>query len=461
MKTHFAFSVQGESHKRRENEKENLAIRKKFPCQDKSCAEELFSEGNIKFDFLCVSDGHGGDAYFRSTKGAEFAIQVFKDILIRNMKRISELAFQNEGEKIRNQLALSVSKRWREKIQSDLVQNPVTEQEISYLEKVNPKAAESYKNGKDLIQIYGCTLVGYFATEKFWFALQIGDGDFGVSYDGIKFDFPVPEDESCFLNQTTSLCDTESPKEFRFYLGGKTPLAVFCSSDGVANSFKTKNQFENFYSSVSELFRWSEFQKCQKLQCENPQICNPHCKEKLALEEIKNYLPILSKKGSGDDVSLAGFVYINEKILQSIKDYNRGFMLFKNKSNGQESKGKRLLMESAKNGNSKAWFRLGEIFFAESEKENKISEKIIKLQKAEKCFEQSKKLGLLESENKIQEIKNFLAKIDVENQNIETKISNQIKDLLKPIQVNFDEKLKNLDNKISSTLQNQNKSGEE
>lgn len=354
MKSHFAFSVQGESHRRRENEEENLVLGKKFPCQDKSCAEELVSADKIKLDFLCVSDGHGGDAYFRSEKGAETAIQVFKDILIRNMKRISELAEKNEGEKIKNQLALSVSKRWREKIQNDLAQNPITEKEYSYLEKVNPEAAENYKNGKNLIQIYGCTMIGYFAAENFWLALQIGDGDFGVTYDGEKFEFPVPEDENCFLNQTTSLCDAESAKEFRFYLGKETPKAVFCSSDGAANSFKTKNQLENFYKSVFDLFNKAEFSKCQNLECENQKECDCVCRENLAKEEIRNYLPVLSKKGSGDDISLAGFVFLDEKKAQSIQNYYRATELLKTKSLGDTKKAKHILSDAAKNRNIKA-----------------------------------------------------------------------------------------------------------
>lgn len=461
MKAHFAFSVQGESHKRRENEEENLAVGKKFPCQDKSCAEELFSEGKIKFDFLCVSDGHGGDAYFRSAKGAEFAIQVFKDILIRNMKRISELAFQNEGEKIKNQLALSVSKRWREKIKSDLAQNPVTELEISYLEKVNPKAAESYKNGKDLIQIYGCTLVGYFSTEKFWFALQIGDGDFGVSYDGKKFEFPVPEDENCFLNQTTSLCDAESAKEFRFYLGEKTPLAVFCSSDGAANSFKTKNQFENFYKSVYDLFNKAEFPKCQNLGCENQKECGFTCRENLAEEEIKNYLPVLSKKGSGDDISLAGFVFLDENKAQSVQNYYRAAKLLKTKSLGDTKKAKNILFDAAKNKNIKAIFKLGEIISEEAENEAKISVKVRKLSQAKTFFEMTEKCGIEQSKEKIIEIQEKIEKIDAEHQNLESehknldrKITSQIKDFINPLKTGIDKKIEKLEANVSSFLQN-------
>lgn len=452
MKSLFAFSSQGESHKRRENEIENIRFGRKFPCQDKSCAETLTAVDKIEFDFICVCDGHSGEPYFRSEKGAKYAIEVLKDILLRNMKRISELAMQKEFEKIKNQLALSITKRWTEKVLKDLTESPITENEFSNLERANLKAAKDYKIGKNLTSVYGCTLISFFKTESFWFALQIGDGDFSVSYDGNHFDFPMPEDENCFLNETTSLCDSDAVKEFRFCAGEKIPECVFCSSDGVSNSFKNKNQFVKFYSSVYDLFSWTEYSKCQKLQCVTPQFCNPLCKETLALNEIQNYLPLLSKKGSGDDVSLAGIVNIDEKIIQSIKDYKRGFLLYKNSCNGQKSKGKSLLVFSAKNGNSKAWFRCGEICSAEYEEEKLLAEKISKLEKAQKCFEQAKKLGIVEAEEKINQIKVVLNKIYTENLSSDIKIQNQVADLLKPMQMNIGERLDNVENQVSKKI---------
>lgn len=452
MKSLFAFSSQGESHKRRENETENLKAGRKFPCQDKSCAETLTTADKIIFDFICVCDGHGGEPYFRSEKGAKYAIEVLKDILLRNMKRISVLAMQKEFEKIKNQLALSITKRWTEKVLRDLTESPITENEFSNLERSNLKAAEDYKIGKNLTSIYGCTLISFFKTESFWFALQIGDGDFTISYDGKHFDFPMPEDENCFLNETTSLCDSDAVKEFRFCAEYKIPKCVFCSSDGVSNSFKTENQFVKFYSSVYDLFSWTEYSKCKKLQCETPQFCNPLCKETLALNEIQNYLPFLSKKGSGDDVSLAGIADIDEKIIQSIKDYNRGFLLYKNSCNGQKSKGKSLLIFSAKNGNSKAWFRCGEICYAEYEEEKLLAEKISKLEKAEKCFAQAKKLGIVEAEVKINQIKDILSKISTETSSSDIKIPNQTADFFKSMKMNIDERFGKIEDQVSKKI---------
>ena len=101
MLVSFAKSVQGESHKRRENQTENVDIGRKFPCQDKSFAQStLTANDGTKFDFIIVCDGHGGAPYFRSELGADFAIEVLKDMLIRNMSRISELGSNKEYEKM-------------------------------------------------------------------------------------------------------------------------------------------------------------------------------------------------------------------------------------------------------------------------------------------------------------------------------------------------------------------------
>ena len=174
MLVSFAKSVQGESHKRREKQSENLENGRKFPCQDKSFAQHsLKANDGTLFDFVAVCDGHGGAPYFRSELGADFAIEVLKNMLVRNMTRISELASSKQYEKIKTKLALGITKRWREKVSLHISENPITEQEYAFLEDEKLEAAQKYKEGKDLFAIYGCTLIAYFATKTFWYALQI------------------------------------------------------------------------------------------------------------------------------------------------------------------------------------------------------------------------------------------------------------------------------------------------
>lgn len=356
MQVVFAKSVQGESHKRREKEIDNLNNKRLFPCQDKSMAGEFISGDGIKFTFLCACDGHGGASYFRSDKGADFAIQVLQDILIRNMKRINELALNGEYKKIKEQLSLAITKRWKEKVESDLNNNPITELEYQYLEEEKPEAVEKYKQGISLASIYGCTMISYFATESYWYALQIGDGDFAISYDGKTFEMPMPEDSSCFLNQTTSLCDDNAVNEFRWIANTTIPQFVFCSTDGIANSFRDNTTLiSNFYLPVAQLFNEEDqYEKCH--QCKN-NVCDIKCRFELCKQEIENYLPMLSKKGSGDDISLVLAAQIDDTKIQSILNYLRGTKLYKN---GQKDKGISLLKQAYILGNNKASERLGD-----------------------------------------------------------------------------------------------------
>lgn len=328
MEMVFAAAIQGESHRKRELERQNLLARRRFPCQDRATASGSIQAANgTTFSFMAISDGHGGSPYFRSHRGAEFALQVVQDIVSRRMDRIQELVAAGDFDTIRSQLALAITKNWRLLIDSDLEENPLTQGELELLEAEKPQVAALYREGQDLYSIYGCTLLAYFTTKDFWFAIQIGDGDFALSYDGQDFSLPMPKDEGCFLNQTTSLCDSLAAKEFRYVAGTEIPKVALCSSDGVANSFKTESQVTNFYRTLFNLFIESEFPQCQELQCKNQDKCDVLCKGTLVKEEILQYLPHLSKSGSGDDIGMAAIVNLSDsdlKTIQALQDYLHG-----------------------------------------------------------------------------------------------------------------------------------------
>ena len=400
MLVSFAKSVQGESHKRREKQSENLENGRKFPCQDKSFAQHsLKANDGTLFDFVAVCDGHGGAPYFRSELGADFAIEVLKNMLVRNMTRISELASSKQYEKIKTQLALGITKRWREKVSLHISENPITEQEYAFLEDEKLEAAQKYKEGKDLFAIYGCTLIAYFATKTFWYALQIGDGDFLLSYDGKSFELPMPEDKDCFLNQTTSICDDNAKDEVRCCYGEKLPLVVFCSSDGVANSFRDSESLkQKFYLPIYNLFDNTEFPQCKK-ECVQSE-CDLKCHLCLVFEEIFSFLPILSKKGSGDDISLAGIVNVNANRILAMRYYIRGM-----KNLGIQSgntAGLKLLKKSADLGYEKAQFEYGRLCYNRSS-QHKILEKHL-LNKSQRYLEEAKENGISEASILLQEI---------------------------------------------------------
>lgn len=98
----------------------------------------------------------------------------------------------------------------------------------------------------------------------------------------------MPDDERCFLNMTTSLCDLNAATEFRFCGGNKDtiPVAIFLGSDGIDNSWGTDEALHNFYIEVLK-----------------------HCTSaENVTHDLAEALPQLSQAGSHDDMSVAAIV---------------------------------------------------------------------------------------------------------------------------------------------------------
>ena len=136
-------------------------------------------------------------------------------------------------------------------------------------------------------------------TPWFWFAFQIGDGKcFACDESGIWSE-PIPWDERCFLNKTTSICDSSAIDEFRYcYDGtGNFPIAVILGSDGIDDSFGAEENQANFYVQILKSIAKSGI--------------------KATLSEIESTLPQLSKIGSQDDMSIA-MVFDAEKVSMAV-----------------------------------------------------------------------------------------------------------------------------------------------
>jgi hypothetical protein len=103
-------------------------------------------------------------------------------------------------------------------------------------------------------------------------------------------------DDRCFLNKTTSICDSDALNEFRYtYQGdGGFPVAVFLGSDGMDDSFGEETNLVNFYVRVAKSLVKDGFDA--------------------TFADVKETLPVLSKRGSQDDMSIA-CVY-DEKALE-------------------------------------------------------------------------------------------------------------------------------------------------
>jgi serine/threonine protein phosphatase PrpC len=257
------------------------------PCQDAS-----YSETTDHMSIAIVSDGHGGAIHSRSDIGAQLAI-------LSAQATIEDHPLSDwENPVQRQEFFQEIVNRWTV-LTIDHYFDNLTEQEIANL-PLHPNVERYIRN---ITTLYGCTLMVACVHSNGWFAFQIGDGKC-VTINRISRDEtpknnstlpyttltsePIPADDRCFLNMTTSLCDPDAATEFRFCSGNKasTPVAIFLGSDGIDNSWGTEEALHNFYIEVLK-----------------------HCTSaEDVTRDLAESLPQLSQAGSQDDMSVAAIV---------------------------------------------------------------------------------------------------------------------------------------------------------
>lgn len=291
------------------------------PCQDSSLSWQ--SDDGITVAIVC--DGHGGSTYVRSDVGSRLAaecalsnIQKFvrlpefslleglegavtaipanikdvisgidkkrdlsesqKEQLDQDRRYIAAVKLIPEQEKLFRKLFTAIYQQWIDAITKYTDENPFSQEEFSALD------------GKKLVKAYGSTLMAFVFTPKVWFAFHIGDGKIEMCNANMEWVEPVPWDCNCFLNMTTSLCNTNPVPMFRYAFNGKGefPTAVLMGSDGIDDSWGNTENLQNFYSETLVIFNNLGVDK--------------------AVEELAAYLPEMSRKGSQDDVSIAGII---------------------------------------------------------------------------------------------------------------------------------------------------------
>lgn len=297
------FSCQGESH---------IATGK--VCQDYSYSK-VYENGNA---IAIVCDGHGGKRYFRSDIGAKIAAEVTEHKVKTFIEEIGLSLFKNEpftqhgtiSEQITNhdfdktsnierafrQLFGSIIYEWNAEVLAHATQNPISELEKEGLEE---RWIKEFEDSLNLEKVYGCTLIVYAYTSDFWLAFQIGDGKCFACDSSGNWSEPIPWDERCFLNKTTSICDSGAIDEFRYcYEGdGQFPIAVILGSDGIDDSFGSEENQANFYVQILKSITKTNLD--------------------VTLSEIETTLPQLSKIGSQDDMSIA-MVFDSDKVKSAI-----------------------------------------------------------------------------------------------------------------------------------------------
>lgn len=258
----------------------------------KVCQDAAFSRcrANDFYAVAIVSDGHGSADYFRSDRGSELAVQTAREAInafMRDVRR-KDVASLSKDELMR-QLEMNIVYNWRKAIHSDYQVRPFTEEEKAMMSEKGRKRYEADPE-HGFIKAYGATLIAVVIYPgRFWFGLHIGDGKCVARYADGHFDQPIPWDDRCFLNVTTSLCDGKPLENFRHCFHTEAfPAAIFVGSDGVDDCFANDADLYGFYQEVYQMFQEKKFRD--------------------AFAELDAFLPEMSAKGSGDDISVSGII---------------------------------------------------------------------------------------------------------------------------------------------------------
>jgi len=254
------------------------------PCQDSSnvCITNDYA-------IAVVSDGHGGEQYFRSEKGSQYAVDVAISVLKKffendkaNFFSIIETKNKNDIDKTIKNIKCKIIKEWREKVYNDSKRNKLNEKEKKLLDKWRNKKQEDY-----IPVIYGATLIIACITNKFSIVFQIGDGE-SICLQTDKIWSPIEKDERLQFGLTTSLCDNNAIDNFHHYYFSydkiKNIKGFILSTDGIANSYNNID-LNNFSQKImEEFFKNEEYTKAQ----------------------LKEWLEKLTREGSHDDMTIAG-----------------------------------------------------------------------------------------------------------------------------------------------------------
>lgn len=281
----FNLTAQGASH-----------IKKNKECQDASLS---YQDENCAIAVVC--DGHGGDDYVRSAIGSKFASAIAKKNIQKFLLGMDKEKFFLNPDKQLKILEASIISHWNESVSDYHSKHPFDEAELIV---VSEKAKKRYLEDGKIWSAYGTTLIAVAMNEDYWFAIHIGDGKCVAINHAGEFKQPIPWDPKCFLNATTSICDSDAIDNFRHFYSDKLPAAVFVGSDGIDDCFNNNEQLYNLYKTVLYSFAKTDFKE--------------------ACEGLADYLPRLSAKGSGDDVSIAALLDMDSiSELSIVKDYDK------------------------------------------------------------------------------------------------------------------------------------------
>ena len=265
-------------------------IKQNKPLQDYSYS---YTTKNIALVF--VADGHGGEKYIRSDKGANIACNSAAEVLTRiindflieihrhNNNSIKRNHFVEENLKL---ICSKISLEWHKKVLEHFNKNPLSDNEKKMCEDAKISLPVS---DESVSVLYGSTLLAgfFYKPYNFWFALQIGDGKCALIKCDNNVTYPIKEDEEQGFGVTKSLCKKNASEDFRFAFGFEQIEGLVVMTDGMTDSFSLDKLPEFLVNIKNNALKDVEQTK----------------------KELLDFLPTLSEQGSGDDVSLAAFFF--------------------------------------------------------------------------------------------------------------------------------------------------------
>jgi len=296
------------------------------PCQDASANHP---DNPDTAAIAIVADGHGSSRCFRSDIGSKKAVDIAKNCVAAFVKDTPNLPVEmttqiidrrevemSEGKIALGNLVKTIIDKWFAAVMKDEEEHPLKDDRR--LEGIVQKYKDRYINDVDYrCHAYGTTLMAAVMSETYWFGFHVGDGKCVVLYEDGSWGLPIPWDDNCTFNITTSICDDDSLSGFRYWFGfnnangayteygygvngqGKDyvreiksrPLAIFIGSDGVEDSYPRVDNDKyviNFYRNRIVSLAQSGFNTFN--------------------EEISGLAKRFADRESTDDVSIAGIV---------------------------------------------------------------------------------------------------------------------------------------------------------
>ncbi|MCL2210475.1 MAG: protein phosphatase 2C domain-containing protein [Treponema sp.] len=318
----FAVHVIGGSH-----------IKNGVVCQDYS---GFYEDNDVRI--TVVADGHGDSTCFRSDMGSKFAVDCTLDGIKKFINFIEKYHDKGIGKSqvklfgpgvyparkkfdslLRENLIRCIVASWNIMVLDHFKKNPFTEDELESIdtEKYRLRFEEAQKEfnetgsaGEIISKAYGATLIAAAMSRDYWFGFHIGDGRFTVLYKNGTGEQPVPWDEKCYLNVTTSLSDNDILDRengvrsyFSFNAEKEAPIAIYLCTDGIDDNYpvdedENKKQLTRLYRTISLAYADDGYES--------------------TCRQLKDLADNFAIKGKGDDTSVGLIINIPE--LQKVKE---------------------------------------------------------------------------------------------------------------------------------------------